>query len=105
VRERDIARARELFRTLGLGVLVLMPLLLHVWQQVGFVETAYAVAELRAERQELQIALRKIRLERATQESLERIEARARRSGMIQPPPEAVITVVEDRGAGGEVRP
>ncbi len=94
VRERDRERARELLRTLGLGIVVLVPLLLHVFQQVKFVETAYRVAELRSERLALETALRNVRMERASLESLARIEVEARGLGLIQPPPEAVIMVV-----------
>ncbi|MGD8375753.1 MAG: hypothetical protein PVF68_06395 [Acidobacteriota bacterium] len=95
-RERDRERVREMFRAVGLGVLVLVPLLLHVWQQVTFVETAYHVAELRARRQELEKSLRILRLERASLESLERVEGQARRAGLVQPPPEAVVQVLEE---------
>lgn len=95
-RERDRDRARELFRALGLGVLVLVPLLLHVWQQVTFVETAYHVAALRARRQDLEKQLRLLHLERASLESLERVERQARRTGLVLPPPEAVVQIVED---------
>jgi hypothetical protein len=95
VRERDRDRARELLRTLALGIAILLPLLLHVWQQVTFVETAYRVADLRGERAKLQEALREMRLERASLEALDRIEARARAAGLVPPPPEAVVRVGE----------
>ena len=96
VRERDRERARELLRTLGLGIIVLLPLLLHVWQQVTFVETAYRVAALRSQRQTLEVSLRKVRMERASLEALSRIEVEARSLGLMQPPPEAVVMVLDE---------
>jgi len=94
VRERDRDRARELVRLLALGVAVLLPLLAHVWQQVAFVESAYRAEELRSERDELNHLLREVRMERASLESLDRVEAEARsRLGLIAPPSEAVIPV------------
>ena len=95
VRERDRDRARELARTLALGIAVLLPLLLHVWQQVATMETAYRAESLRAERDRLGHRLREVRMERAALESLDRIESEARgRLGLIHPAPEEVITVL-----------
>ena len=105
VRERDRDRARELVRTLGLGIVVLLPLLLYVWQQVAFMETAYRVEELRSERAGLERLLRSVRLERASLESLQRVESLARgKLGMRQPPPEAVA-MVAPRTAGNPPDP
>lgn len=107
LRERDLERARELARMLTLGVAVLVPLLLHVWQQVAFVEAAYRVEALRAEQSRLERMLRETQLERASLESLDRIEREARRRlGMHRPPPEAVVAVrpelAGDAGSGQE---
>ncbi len=94
VRERDRDRARELARTLALGVAVLLPLLLHVWQQVAYLETAYGAEALRSERDHLAHLLREVRMERSALESLDRIESEARRRlELLHPPPEAVVTV------------
>ena len=94
VRERDRDRARELVRLLALGVAVLLPLLAHVWQQVAFVESAYRAEELRSERDQINHLLREVRMERASLESLDRVEAEARgRLGLIAPPSDAVVPV------------
>ena len=93
VRESDRERARELLRVLALGIAVLVPLLLHVWQQVVFVETAYRIEDLRTNRSGLERELRALKLERAALESLERIEEQARAQGLVEPPVSSVISV------------
>ena len=94
IREQDRDRAKELARLTGFGIALLLPLLLYVWQQVTFVETAYQVEALQREREELQGLLRKARMERASLEAPHRIERLARaRLGLVQPHPEEVVVI------------
>jgi cell division protein FtsL len=103
IREQDRERTREMVRISVLAVAVLVPLLLYVWLQVAFMETAYRVEALQSERKQLEKLLRVARMERASLETPERIERMARqRLAMQQPPPEAVVSVqVEDEGESG----
>jgi cell division protein FtsL len=108
VRESDRERAGELLRVLTLGIAVLVPLLLHVWQQVVFVETAYRIEELRTDRSAMERELRSLKLERASLESLQRIEAQARAQGLVVPPVASVISVqpaAQDARGGVRGRP
>ena len=94
IREQDRERNHELLRISMLGVAVLVPLLLYVWLQVGFMETAYQVEELQSEQERLDRLLRSAQLERASLENPERVERLARqRLAMEQPAPEAIIAV------------
>jgi cell division protein FtsL len=97
VRERDRERARDLVRKLGLGVVILLPLLLYLWGHVAFMETARRVAGLREQETQLERLLREVRLERAALESLDRIATHASASlGMAPPAPESVLLVGPD---------
>ena len=94
IREQDRERNHELLRISMLGVAVLVPLLLYVWLQVGFMETAYQVEEFQSEQARLELLLRSAQLERASLENPERVERLARqRLAMEQPAPEAIIAV------------
>ena len=100
IREQDREHTRELWRISLMGVAVLVPLLLYVWLQVSFMETAYKVEALQSEQARLERLLRRAQLERASLEAPARIEDLARRRlAMLQPPPEAVRSVqVEESG-------
>jgi cell division protein FtsL len=101
VRERDRERARELVRKLALGVAVLLPLLIYLYGQVAFMESALRVTRLRDERDRLEHLLREVRLERASLESLDRIADEAqRRLDMAPPSPDAVWIVGADGHPG-----
>jgi hypothetical protein len=53
LREQDREHTRELWRISLMGVAVLLPLLLYVWLQVSFMETAYKVEALQSEQAQL----------------------------------------------------
>jgi cell division protein FtsL len=94
LREQDREHTRELWRISLLGVAVLVPLLLYVWLQVSFMETAYKLEALQSEQSQLERLLRRAQLERASLETPARIEELARqRLAMLQPPPESVRSV------------
>jgi len=101
IREQDREHTRELWRISLMGVAVLVPLLLYVWLQVSFMETAYKVEALQSEQARLERLLRRAQMERVSLETPARIEELARRRlAMLQPPPEAVKSVqVADSGA------
>jgi cell division protein FtsL len=103
IREQDREHTREMWRISLLGVAVLVPLLLYVWLQVAFMETAYKVEAMQSEQDRLVRQLRRTRLERASLEMPARIESMARkRLAMLQPPPEAVRAVELKGEAGSE---
>ncbi len=105
IREQDRERNHELLRISMLGIVVLVPLLLYVWLQVAFMETAYQVEALQSEQARLKTLLRSAQLERASLEAPERVERLARqRLAMEQPAPEAIIAVRidEEREASSE---
>ena len=94
IREQDRERNYELLRISMLGIIVLVPLLLYVWLQVAFMETAYRVEELQSEQARLERLLRSAQLERASLETPERVERLARKQfAMEQPAPEAIVAV------------
>jgi cell division protein FtsL len=108
IREQDRERNHELLRISMLGIVVLVPLLLYVWLQVAFMETAYKVEELQSEQARLGTLLRSAQLERASLETPERVERLARqRLAMEQPAPEAIIAVKieEEKESGGKDGP
>ncbi len=102
IREQDREHTRELWRISLMGVAVLVPLLLYVWLQVSFMETAYKVEALQSEQARLERLLRRVQLERASLEAPARVEDLARRRlAMLQPSPEAVRSV-QMEGSGTE---
>ena len=99
VMEQDRGRVRELLLVMGLSGLMLVPLLLYVWQNVEWIRTGYRVEKLEAQREQLTELNHKLRLEKASLETLARVEHEASaRLGLAQPPPGAVVMVDAARG-------
>ena len=94
VREVDPRASRDLW---GLAVLVLTlvgGLVLYAWPHLQIRETSRAQDRMSRQREQLLEENRKLRLEKATLESLRRVEAIAVRDlGLVAPPPESLLVV------------
>ncbi|HET6371918.1 MAG TPA: cell division protein FtsL, partial [Candidatus Polarisedimenticolia bacterium] len=74
--------------------LMLMPLLLYVWQNTEWIRAGYRVEKLKTQRIRLEEINHKLRLEKASLESLARVEAVAvRQLDLAQPPAGTVVLV------------
>ncbi len=93
-REVDNRHARWAFRVV-LGVaLALTPLAVYLLQTMSYVETSYAIEDLRGREARLIDAERRLTIERAVIESLPAVERRAGAAlGLEHPPPSRVIVV------------
>lgn len=93
-REVDSRSARWVWKVvLGLA-LALAPFAVYLIQNMSFVETSYALEDLRTQETRLQEAERRYRIEKAVQEALPAVEARAGRElGLGRPPVGHVVVV------------
>ncbi len=98
VMEQDGGRVRELLLAVGLSGLMLMPLLLYVWQNIEWIRTGYRVEKLEEQREQLTELNHKLRLEKASLETLTRVEHEASSGlGLAPPPPGATVIVDANR--------
>jgi cell division protein FtsL len=77
VREVDEARQRELWKSVGIGGLLVLVLLFSAWQHFELLRHGYRVEELRRERAAEEDAARHLRLEIESLRMPQRIEALA----------------------------
>jgi hypothetical protein len=93
-REVDSRSARWVWKVvLGLA-LALAPFAVYLVQNMSFVETSYALEDLRSQETRLQEAERRYRIEKAVQEALPAVEARSGRElGLTRPPAGHVVVV------------
>lgn len=92
--ELDRGRVRELLIVVGLAGAMLLPLLAYVWQNIEWIESGYAIESLKTRREKLIEANHKLRLERASLESLERVQRLATdQLGLAEPPGGTVVLV------------
>lgn len=94
VREVDLARQRELWRSVGVGVFLVVVLLFSAWQHFELLQHGYEIEQLQLERtQELEIN-RHLRLEIETLRSPKRIERIATQQlNLVEPTNEDAIVV------------
>jgi hypothetical protein len=85
IREQVPIRGKEVTGFLALMGLVAAPLVFGLLQNNVFVRTSFQTATLRKEKIALQERYRQLSIEKATFESLSRIEAEARRQGLVPP--------------------
>ena len=76
-----------------LSVIMLLPVLAYVWQNVEWIQIGYRIERLQSERDRLIEAQHRLRLEKATLESLARIEhVGIKQLGLSEPPSSVVVT-------------
>jgi len=94
VRELDRTRARWIWTVL-IGVAVAAaPFAVYLFQIMRYVETSYALEDLRGHQERLLESERRLRIERAVLEALPEVERKAaQRLGLVRPPPDRVIVV------------
>ena len=94
VREVDLARQRELWRSVGVGVFLVVVLLFSAWQHFELLRHGYEIEQLQRERvQELEIN-RHLRLEIETLRSPKRIERIATQQlNLVEPTNEEAVVV------------
>lgn len=98
VLELDRRRVRELLLVAVLSGLMLGPLLVYVWQNVEWIQRGYQVELLKSQRDGLIEVNHKLRLEKASLQSLARVEeAAVEQLGLKQPPGGTVLLVEEGR--------
>jgi len=102
-RERDPRRSRWL-AALFLGIVAaLVPVAVYLVEQMAYVQVRYRIEELRGRRERLEETERRLRIERATLESLPSLEAGAEtKLGLVHPLPGRVVVAKSQRaGRGG----
>jgi cell division protein FtsL len=106
VREGDPRRLRwVLFLFLGIAAAV-APVAAYLVQQMQFVEARYRIEELRGRLQRLEETERRLRIERATLETLPRVEERAiDELGLVHPTPRQVVVVRSSAPGRGSASP
>ena len=77
VREVDQARQRQLWRTMGIGLFLVVVLLFSAWQHFELLRHGYQVEELQRQRAAEEDVARRLRLEIDTLKSPKRIESLA----------------------------
>lgn len=86
VREVDQERQRQLWKTMGIGAVLVVVLLFSAWQHVELLRHGYELQRLQAELAEEEAINRRLRLEAETLRSPARIEREATtRLGLVHP--------------------
>jgi cell division protein FtsL len=94
VREVDPRMSRDIWLLLLLVAALVGGLVLYAWPNLELREAARVKEQMSRERERLQEENRKLRLEKATLESLRRVESIATRDlGLAPPPPESLVVV------------
>ena len=94
VLEPDRGRMRELLLAVSLSFVMLLPLLLYIRQSSEWLRTGYRIEELKNQRDRLEEINHQLRLEKASLESLGRVEqVGAGQIGLAQPPAGTVVLV------------
>jgi cell division protein FtsB len=91
VRERDRRRRRELVLILLAAVPLGLGLLGYSWIHQELLAAGYHINDLERELHELEQRERRLELDAAQLEGLERIDAEARRLGLVPPEPEQLV--------------
>lgn len=92
VREVDEERHRELWQSVGIGVVLVLALLFSAWQHFELIRHGYRLEDLHRERAEQAEINRHLRLEVETLRSTQRIEQLAiRQLGMVRPGPDDAV--------------
>ena len=93
VREVDEARQRQIWRSLGVGGLLVAVVLFSAWQNSELIRHGYNMQRLQAEYAE-QLEIRsRLLLDVETLRSPERIEKKAGEMQMVAPPPDRAVFI------------
>ena len=95
VREVDPRMSRDIWLLLLLVAALVGGLVLYAWPNLELREAARVKEQMSRERERLQEENRKLRLEKATLESLRRVESIATRELGLRPPPPESLLVIE----------
>jgi cell division protein FtsL len=95
VREVDEARQRELWKSVGIAVLLVLVLLFSAWQHFELLRHGYKIEEMQRERAAQEDISRQYRLEIETLRSLKRIEALAIEELHLVSPSQSDAIVIE----------
>src|SRR6188474_3481475 len=88
VREVDLERHRDMWRSVGFSVLLVLVLLFSAWQHIEFYQYGYQMSEMQDALDKEMMLTRKLRLEIETLSALPLVERTAvRRLHMMQPGP------------------
>jgi cell division protein FtsL len=94
VREVDAERQAEMWKTLGLAVLLVVTVMFWTWQHFELLRHGYRLEELQRQRAAEEDVARHLRLEIETLRSPKRIEALARgRLNLVTPSREDAIVI------------
>lgn len=95
VREVDPRMSRDIWLLLLLVAALVGGLVLYAWPNLELREASRVKEQMSRERERLQEENRKLRLEKATLESLRRVESIATRELGLKPPPPESLLVIE----------
>ena len=102
VRHLEPARLRSLYRTMGLGLIVAMCLMLYVYQHFRCIDLSFQLEDLKAKQTQLSSLNSELRLEIEGLRDPQRIDVIARRHlGLTEPSPTQVQEY--DTPSGAEV--
>ena len=93
VREVDEARQKQLWRSFGIGGLLVAVLLFSAWQNFELVQHGYKLQRLQDQKAAEEEIQRRLLLEIETLRSPERIEQMARKLNLIAPPRDQAIVI------------
>ena len=94
VREVDLARQRELWRSVGVGVFLVVVLLFSAWQHFELLRHGYQIEQMQRERAQQLEVNRHLRLEIETLRSPKRIERIATEQlNLVEPTHEDAVVV------------
>jgi len=85
VKVSDPKHNREMAMFVGATVLLFVLVMVYAWQHFSAIECGYRVEQLRAQRSGLMEMNRELRLEEASLRDPQRIDALARRMGLVAP--------------------
>ena len=86
VREVDEERHRELWQSVGIGVVLVLALLFSAWQHFETLRYGYSIEELRQALEDEQTINRQLRLNVETLRAPQKLEERGRRElGLVTP--------------------
>jgi len=103
VRQVDHTHIRDLLGTIVVGLILLLSILFYVWQRNEMIRYGYEAKQLRKEHEEQLEERRRLLLQRASLESLDRIDSIARSKLGFSSPPEDRVFLLEISADGRAV--